>query len=129
MLFDGYQRMFDHYRKIFDQSLLNSKDLGDMLRFLPGVVVHKGLSMQGMADLYRIKPYFLERFIKPIELLRPSDIDIYPRGYMLNDPLSDFLQDRDRSQHYYCDLKLQHTSICRQILLLLDRSKVFDLQS
>ena len=117
------------FRSMFDHSLSKSKVLGDILRFLPGVVVQKHLSMQGMADLYRIKPEFLERFIKPIELLRPSDIDIYPRGYMLNDPLSDFLQDRDRSQHYYCDLKLQHTSIFRQILLLLDRSKVFDLQS
>ena len=128
ILFDGYRRMFDHYRKMFDQSLSNSKDLGDMLRFLPGVLVQKRLSMQGMADLYRIKPDFLERFIKPIELLRPWGPGLYPR-YMLDDYLSGFLQDRDRSQHYYCDLKLQHSSICHQILSLLDRSKVFDLQS
>ena len=113
---------------MFDQSLSNSKDLGDMLRFLPGVVVQKDLSMQGMADLYRIKPEFLKRLIKPIELLRRSGNDLYPR-YMLDDYLSGFLQDRDRSQHYYCDLKLQHTFICRQILSLLDRSTVFNLQS
>ena len=128
-MFDGYRKMFGHYRKIFDQSLLNSKDLGDMLRFLPGVVMQMGLSMQGIADLYRIKPDFLERLIKPFELLRPSDIDKFFRDYKLADHLSDFLQDRDRSQHYYCDLKIQHTSICRQILSLLDRSNVFDLQS
>ena len=40
---------------MFDQSFSKSKDLGDMLRFLPGVVVQKHMSMQGMADLYRIK--------------------------------------------------------------------------
>ena len=113
---------------MFDQSLSNSKDLGDMLRFLPGVVVQKHLSMQGMADLYRIKLEFLKRLIKPIELLRPSGPSLYPR-YMLDDYLSGFLQDRDRSQHLYCDPKLQHTSICRQILSLLDRSNVFDSQS
>ena len=113
---------------MFDQSLSNSKDLGDMLKFLPGVVVQKHLSMQGMADLYRIKPEFLECLIKPIEPLRPSRHYLYPR-YKLDDYLSGFLQDRDRSQHYYCDPELQHTSICRQILSSLDRSNVFDFQS
>ena len=129
ILRDKFKILFDGYRKMFDQSLSNSKDLGDMLRFLPGVVVQKGLSIQGMADLYRIKPDFLERLIKPIELLlRPSGHGLYPR-YMLDDYLSGFLQDRDRSQHYYCDPELQHTSICRQILSFLDRSNVFDFQS
>ena len=134
ILLDGYRKTFDQYRKMFDQSLSNSKDLGDMLRFLPGIVVQKNLSMQGMADLYRIKPVFLERLIKPIELLlRPSGHGLYyPRyypRYILDDYLSGFLQDRDRSQHYYCDPKPQHTSICRQILSLLDQSNVFDSQS
>ena len=113
---------------MIDQSFSKSKDLGDMLRSLPGVVVQKDLSMQGMADLYRIKPDFLTRLIKSIELLRLSPHDLYPR-YMLDGYLSGFLQDRDRSQHYYCDLELQHISICRQILSLLDRSNVFDPQS
>ena len=110
-----------------DHSFSKSKDLGDMLRFLPGIVVQKNLSMQGMADLYGIKPDFLER-LKSIELLRPS-----PRGsllgYVLDDYLSGFLQDRDRSQLYYCDPELQHISICRQILSLLDRSNVFFFES
>ena len=121
--------MLDPYRKTFDQSLSNSEDLGNMLRLLPGVVVQKNLSLQGMAVLYRIKPDFLERFIKPIELLRPEDgFKLYPRRYMLDDYLSGFLQDRDRSQLYYCDPELQHISICRRILSLLDQSNVFDLQ-
>ena len=125
---DKFKILFDGYRNMLDQSLSNSKDLGDMLRFLPGVVVQGDLSMQGMADLYRINPDILERFIKPIELLIPSGPSLNP-CYMLDDYLSDFLQDRERSQHYYCDPKLQHTSICRQILSLLDRSNVFDFQS
>ena len=126
---DKFKILLDGYRKMFDQSLSNSKDLGDMLRFLPGVVVQKHLSMQGMADLYMVKPDFLERFIKPIELLIPSGHDeLHPR-YILDDCLSGFLQDRDRSQHYYCDPELQLTSICRQILSSLDRSNVFDFQS
>ena len=53
---------------MFWQSFSKSKDLGDMLtgRFLPGVVVqnHWHLSVQGMADLYRVKPVLLERLIK-----------------------------------------------------------------
>ena len=108
-----------------DHSFSKSKDVGDMLRFLPGIVVQKNLSMQGMADLYRIKPDFVKR-LESIELLRRSP---YSRVYKLNDYLSGFLQDRDRSQLYYCDLELQHISICRQILSLLYQSNVFDDES
>ena len=125
-----FKILFDGYQKIVDQSLSKSKDLGDMLRFLPGVVAQKNLSMKGMADLYRIEPDFLERLIKPIELLNPWLSGLYNRSsYILDEYLSGFLQDRDRSQHYYCDPELQHISICRQILSLLYQSNVFDLQS
>ena len=82
--------------------------------------------MQGMAQLYRIKPDLLERLIKstlePLELSSDS-------CYILDDYLSCFLLDRDRSQHYYCDSMLQHISICRHFLSLLDGSNAFDLQS
>ena len=130
---DKFKILFDGYRKMIDQSFSKSKDLGDMLRFLPGVVVQKNLSMQGMAALYGVKPDFLEHLIKSIELLRPSLSYLNPR-YTLDDYLSGFLQDRDRSQLYFCDPELQHISICRQILslLVLDRSNpsnVSDLQS
>jgi hypothetical protein len=115
--------LLDGYRKMFDQSLSKSKDLGDMIRFLPGVVVQKPMGMQGMACLYRIKSDPLKRLIEfTIEPLNPSH-------YILDDYLSGFLQDRDRSQLYYCDPMLQHISICRQILLLLDGFNDFDLQS
>ena len=123
---DKFKILFDGYRKMIDQSLLKSKELGDLLRFLPGVVVQMVLSLQGMADLYRIKPDFLERLRKStIEPIRPY---IFPR-YALDDHLSGLLQDRERSQLYYCDPMLQHISICRQFLSLLDRSNVFDLLS
>jgi hypothetical protein len=56
--------LLDGYRKMFDHSMRKSKYLGDNLRFLPGVVVQKNMSVQGMADLYRIKPDLLERLIK-----------------------------------------------------------------
>ena len=117
--------LFDGYQKMIDQSFSKSKDLGDMLKFLPGVVVQKKLSMQGMIGLYRIKADFLERLIKSIEPLTP---DLSHR-YTLDDYLSGFLQDRDRSQLYYCDPELQHISICRQILSLSYQSNVFDLQT
>ena len=110
---------------MFDQSFFKSKDLGDMLRFLPGVVVQNHMSMQGMADLYRVEPGLLERLIKfTIEPLKPS-----LSRYKLDDYLSGFLQDPDRSQLYYCDPMLQHIYICRQFLSLLDRSNAFDFQS
>ena len=81
---------------MFDQSLSKSKDLGDMLQFLPGVVVQHRISMQGMADLYRIQPELLERLIKsPIEPLKLSYC-----CYTLDDYLSGFLQDQNRSQLY-----------------------------
>ena len=125
---DKLKILFDGYRKMIDHSFSKSKDLGDMLRILPGVVVQRNLSMQGMVDLYSITLDFLERFIKSFELLIPS-----PGGlclcYRLDDDLSVFLQDRDRSQLYYCDPELQHISICRQILSSLDRSNVSELQS
>ena len=123
-----FKILFDGYRKMLDQSYSTSKDLGDILRFLPGVVVQKHMSMQGMADLYRIKVDLLERLIKStIEPLRPS-YALHPR-YILDDYLSGFLQNRDRSHHYYCDPTLQHISICRLFLNLLDVSNAFDFQS
>ena len=121
-----FQRLFDRYRKMFDHSLSKSKDLGDVLRLLPGVVVQKEMSMQGMAGLYRIKPDLLESLIgSTVEPLRPR----YFSGYSLDDYLYSFLQDRDRSQLYYCDPMLQHISICRNFLSLLDGSNAFDLHS
>jgi hypothetical protein len=119
---DKFKILFDGYRKMFDQSLSKSRDLGDILKFLSGIVVQKDpISMEGMADLYGIKPDLLGRLIKsPIEPLKLS----YP-GYILDDYLSGFLQDRDRSQLYYCDPTLQHISICRHILSFLDPSKAY----
>ena len=123
-----FKILFDEYRKMFDQSLSKSKDLGDMLRVLPGVVVQKHMSMQGMANLYRIKPDSLERLIKStIEPLRSSLSNASCSSYILDGYLSGFLQDRDRSQLYYCDPILQHISICRHFLSLLDRSNAFNL--
>ena len=113
------------YRKMFDQSLSKSKELGNVLRLLPGVVVQNHMSMQGMADLYGVKPDLLARLIKStIEPLK-SSLSLYT----LDDYLSGFLEDRDRSQHYYCDLILQHIYICRHFLSLMDGSNPSDLQS
>ena len=121
--------LYDGYRKIIDQSFSESNDLGDMLRFLPGVVVQQPLSMQGMVDLYRIKPSFWERLIKSnMGLLIPIQHGLFIR-YTLDDYLSDLLRTPGRSQLYHCDSKLQYISICRQFLSLLDQSNVFDLRS
>ena len=121
-----FKTLFDGYRKIFDQSLSKSKDLGDLLRFLPGVVVQKRMSMQGMVDLYRLKPDLLERLIKStIEPLKSFPLS----DYILDDYLSGFLQDRDRSQLNYCDPMLQHIYICRHFFSFLDRSNTSDIQS
>ena len=136
-----FRILFDGYRKMFDQSLSKSKYLGDMLRFLPGVVVQKRMSMKGMTALYRTKPYLLERLINSTIMIEQPELLTYyrnilellipsPSNYILDGYLSDFLQDRDRSQSYYCDPILQHISICRQFLSLLDGSNdAFDLQS
>ena len=100
-----------------------------MLRFLPGVVVQKEMSLQGMAVLYKIKPDLLARLIKSTTIgpPRPPHVSLNPR-YRLDGYLSGFLQDRDRSQLYYCDPMLQHISICRHFLSLLDGSNAVDLQ-
>ena len=115
---------------MFDQSISISQDVRDMHRLLPGVVVQKQMSVQGMVDLYRVKPDLLERLINStIEPLRSSHSTSYIPRYKLDDYLSGFLQDRHRSQLYYCDPILQHISICRHVLSLLDGSNVFDLPS
>ena len=51
---DKFKILLDRYRKMFDRSLSKSKDLGDLLRFLPGVVVQHYINIQGMAALYLI---------------------------------------------------------------------------
>ena len=105
---------------MFDQSLSKSKDLGDIVRLLPGVVVQNEINVGAMAYLYRIEPDLLDCFIKsPIEPLKYALSDTYT----LDEYLSGFLQDRDRSQLYYCDPILQHISICRHFLSLLDPSR------
>ena len=115
-----------------DQSFSKSKDLGDMLKFLPGVIVLRPMSMQGMSDLYRIKPDLMEHLIKAIiEPLIPLSYPPWESRYLLDDHLFRFLQDRDHSQLYYCDPVLQHISICRQFLSLFDArgSNASDFQS
>jgi hypothetical protein len=117
--------LLNEYQKMFERSFSKSKDLGDLLRYLPGVVVQKNMSMQGMAELYGIIPDLLERLIVfTIEPLKPS-----PSHYILDRYLSDFLQDPGRSRLYYCDPMLQHISICRHFLSLLDRFNTPDFQS
>ena len=120
-----FKRMFDGYRKMFDQSISKSKDLSEVLRLLPGVAVQKQISMQGMADLYRIKPDFVERLIKSSILTE----QLIPSRYIFDVYLSSFLRDRERSQLYYCDPMFQHISICRHFLSLMDGSNAFDLHS
>ena len=105
---------------MLDQSLSKSEDLGDILRLLPGVVVLNEIDVGAMADLYGIEPDLLDCLIKsPIEPLKNTRFDTYT----LDEYLSGFLRDRDRSQHYYCDPILQHISICRLFLSLLDPSR------
>ena len=125
-----FKILFDGYRKMIDQSFSTFNGLGDMLRSLPGVVVQKGLNLQGMADLYKVKPNFLERVIKSTfePLISPDPSDPNPR-YRLDDYLFVFLQDRDRSRLYYCDPMLQHISICHHFFSFLDGSNAFDHQS
>ena len=126
-----FKILLDGYRKMFDHSLSKSEDLGDMLKFLPGVVLvvldDKSVSMRGMTDLYGNKTDLLERLIKSTMMAE------HPRGLssriLLDDYLSGFLQDRDRSRLYYCDPMLQHISICRRFLSFLDRTDALDLQS
>jgi hypothetical protein len=84
--------------------------------------VQRSMSMQGMAILYGIKPNLLESLVKfTIEPLKPS-----LSHYILDAYLSGLLQDRDRSQLYYCEPLLQHISICRHILSLLDSSNALE---
>ena len=84
--------------------------------------MQKPMSMRGMADLYKIEPDLFERLIKStIEPLRLHGV--FPNSrYILDGYLSGFLQDRDRSQLNYCDPILQHVSICRRFLSLMDGS-------
>ena len=113
---------------MFDLSLSNSKDFGDMLRFLPsGVVVQKEpITLKAMANLYGIKLNLLERLIKspfkPLKSSSGSDLIIM---YKLDDYLSGFLQDPNRSRLYYCDPILQHISICRHFLSLLNHDGAY----
>ena len=124
-----FKILVDGYRKMFDQSLSKSKDLDDTLRFLPDIVVLGDISIQGMVDLYKIKPDLLKRLIEStVELLRPSPLPT-SFHYKLDGYLSEFLQNKDRARLYYRDPILQHISICRRFLSFLDGSNAFELNS
>ena len=41
--------------EILDQLFSKSRCLGELLRYLPGIVVQGSLTMYGMIDLYRVK--------------------------------------------------------------------------
>ena len=125
-----FMKLFHAYQEMVNQSFSESKDLDDTLRFLPGVVVQKYMSMKGMADLYRVNPDLLKRLTESTIASEPQGpFEFHNSRYILDEYLSDFLQDRDRSQLYYCDPMLQHISICRHFLSLLDESNAFNLQS
>ena len=100
-----------------------------MLRLLPGVVVQREMSMQLMTDLYGINPDLLECLIKSTILRSVHISRSRYTVYTLDDYLSVFLQDRDRSQLYYCDPMLQHISICRHISSLLDGTNALGVNS
>lgn len=133
--YDTFLRVFQGYQKMLLSALSKSRDMSDLLRFLSGIVVQKGLTMQGMADLYRVKlvqvkllsqwALQVEPFIGPTT---PSDIDSRST-YTLEGYISDFLRDRDRSRRYYCDPMLHHVFICRRLLSLRDGPNASDLQS
>ena len=127
-----FKMMLDGYQKMLDQSFSKSEDVDDMLRFLrglPGVVVQKPLTIQAMADIHRTKPDLLERLIESTVTIGPlrSFHEFSVFSYVLDPYLSGFLKDRDRSQLYYCDPIVQHISICRHFLSLLNGSNAFDL--
>ena len=54
----NFKILFEGYRKMFDQSFSNSKDLGGILRFLPGVVVQKHMNMQGWVTYTRLNRFY-----------------------------------------------------------------------
>ncbi|KAF8816488.1 hypothetical protein BYT27DRAFT_7182040 [Phlegmacium glaucopus] len=122
---DEFSRVYHGYQKMLDRFLTEFSDIGDLLKFLPGVVVQKGLSMQGMADLYRVKMDLFHRLSK-------SAVDPFVRvgqSYMLQGDLSAFFRGQGRSHLYCCDPLLHNVLICRQFLSLLDGSNASDVHS
>ena len=127
-----FKILLDGYRKMINQSFSIFKELGDILRSLPGVVVQRDLNLQfkgmDLYKVYKVKPNFLERVIKLKSafepLISPNPSGPNP-GYRLDDYLFDFLQDRDL---YYCDPMLQHISICHLFFSFLYGSNAFDHQ-
>ncbi|KAF8816498.1 hypothetical protein BYT27DRAFT_7182054 [Phlegmacium glaucopus] len=111
--------VFHGFQKMIDQSFIESVDISDLLRLLPGVVVQKGLSIQGVADLYRLKMDLLDRFSK--SALEPFVLPERP-FYVLWNYLSAFFMDPHRSHLFHCDPILHHVLICRQLFSLLDGS-------
>ena len=114
---------------MFDHSLSKSKELSDLLMFLPGIVVQQPLTVRAMADLYGVEMDVLERLVESTiqPIVRQSHVSF--SRYTLAPYLSCFLQDRDRSQRSYCDPILHHVYICRHFVFLLDGSNASDLQS
>ncbi|KAF8816495.1 hypothetical protein BYT27DRAFT_7182051 [Phlegmacium glaucopus] len=117
---DALLRVYRAHEKMFDRSFTESVDISDLLRLLPGIVVQKGLSMQGVADLYKVKMDLLDRLSK--SALEPFVLP-EPAFYVLWNYLSSFFMDPYRSHLYHSDPILHHVLICRQLLSLLDGSK------
>ncbi|KAF8801464.1 hypothetical protein BYT27DRAFT_7147456 [Phlegmacium glaucopus] len=113
---DEFLRAYHEYQKILDRSFTESRDIGDLLRFLPGVMVQKGLSMQGMADLYSVKMDLLHRLFEPFARVGLP-------FYELQGCLSTHLM------RYHPHYRLHHVLTCCQFLSLFDGSNARGLQS
>ncbi|KAF8816522.1 hypothetical protein BYT27DRAFT_7154559 [Phlegmacium glaucopus] len=123
---DEFLEVYHACQKMVDQSFTESIDITDLLRLLPGVVVEKGLSTEGVANLYRVKTDLLDRLSKSAFEPYVLPIQSFP---VLWKYLSPFFRDRGRSHLYHYDHILHHVLICCQLLSLLDGSNGFDLQS
>jgi hypothetical protein len=62
--------------EILDQLFSKSRCLGELLRYLPGIVVQGSLAKDGMIDLYRIKLDPVEHLISTIDPLSPFQLPV-----------------------------------------------------
>ncbi|KAF8150920.1 hypothetical protein B0H34DRAFT_156525 [Crassisporium funariophilum] len=117
-------RVFYNYRTILDEcyhaAFSASSGMDDLIKSLPGILVQRvGMPLQGIADVFAVDPHLaknlLDRNLQFISIRHEPA----PDHFVLNQLVSEYLEDASRCGMHYHDPLPYNIAICRRYLSVL----------